>query len=175
MSDKKGLEHSIKAAADVVRDAGGRVVGRTRLQKIACLLEMMGLGAGFHFAYRHYGPYSDDLASSVQLATLLTDLDEIERRNTWGGNYSIFTDGRPSELDEDNVRRRVAEFVADCDPVELELAVTAAFLAANGEADPWLETEMRKPEKSSQRRLEKARALYARLLEFDTPKELPQI
>jgi hypothetical protein len=30
-------------AAEIVRDAGGRIVGRTKLQKIAYLLELSGL------------------------------------------------------------------------------------------------------------------------------------
>ena len=34
-------------AAAIVRDAGGRIVGRTKLQKIAYLLELSGLGEGF--------------------------------------------------------------------------------------------------------------------------------
>ena len=47
-------------AADIVRAAGGRVVGRTRLQKIGYLLELAGLGEGFPYAYRYYGPYSEE-------------------------------------------------------------------------------------------------------------------
>ena len=34
-------------AAEIVRDAGGHIVGRTRLQKIAYILEAAGLGGGF--------------------------------------------------------------------------------------------------------------------------------
>ena len=55
----------------IVRDAGGTIVGRTRLQKTAYLLELAGLGEGFHFSYRHYGPYSEELASAVRDANAL--------------------------------------------------------------------------------------------------------
>jgi uncharacterized protein YwgA len=55
-------------AAEIVRDAGGRIVGRTKLQKVAYLLELAGLGDGFQFEYRHYGPYSEDLAGAIQMA-----------------------------------------------------------------------------------------------------------
>jgi uncharacterized protein YwgA len=54
-----------KKAAGLVRDAGGRIVGRTRLQKVAYLLTVTGLEEGFAFAYKHYGPYSEELATAT--------------------------------------------------------------------------------------------------------------
>ncbi len=45
-----------RETAEIVRDVGGRIVGRTRLQKIAYLLELAGFGVGFRFEYRHFGP-----------------------------------------------------------------------------------------------------------------------
>ena len=51
----------------IVRDAGGEVTGRTRLQKIAYLLEVVGFGNGFQFSYKHYGPYSEGVAASAMM------------------------------------------------------------------------------------------------------------
>ena len=37
----------------IVAAADGELVGRTRLQKTAFLLELAGLGTGFEFKYKH--------------------------------------------------------------------------------------------------------------------------
>ena len=42
---------SRNGAAEIVRDGGGRIVGRTRLQKVAYLLELAGFGGGFRFLF----------------------------------------------------------------------------------------------------------------------------
>lgn len=60
-------------------------------------------------------------------------------------------------------------------PIALELAATAAYLASIGDADPWDETERRKPEKATEGRLEQAKALYIRLKQLQLPKALPDI
>ena len=63
-------------ATAIVRDAGGEIVGRTRLQKTAYLLEVTGLGSGVYFAYRHYGPYSEDLALSAARGVVFVSILE---------------------------------------------------------------------------------------------------
>ena len=50
----------------LVRAAGGEVVGKVRLQKLVYLLEQLGLISGYSFEYRHYGPYSEELADQVE-------------------------------------------------------------------------------------------------------------
>ena len=42
-----------KKAADIVRDAGGMIVGRIRLQKLAYLLTATGLENDLPFVVRH--------------------------------------------------------------------------------------------------------------------------
>jgi len=163
-------------AADIVRAAGGRVVGRTRLQKIGYLLELAGLGEGFSYAYRYYGPYSDELAAAARDARLLGLLQETEHPASWGGTYSIFTvPGATPVGPVDPSRRILARTAADADPVELELAATAAYLSAEGATDPWAETARRKPEKAQDGRLTNAKALYRQLQDIATPKPLPRI
>lgn len=163
-------------AAQIVRDAGGTVVGRTRLQKIAYLLEVTGLGHGFAFEYRHYGPYSEELTSAAWHATLLGLIHEEERPTSWGGSYSIFTEGERhvGKAAPAPVRQQLVQTAVQADPVALELAATAAFLAAEGNPDPWAETERRKPEKAAAR-LNEAKALYRALQQVDTPRHLPGI
>lgn len=162
-------------AAAIVRDAGGKIVGRTKLQKIAYLLELAGLGDGFHFEYRHYGPYSEDLASAIRLADAFGLVTEEERQATWGGSYSIYT--AAGEAGEPNQSRvGLAQETVGMDSIELELAATAAYLSAVEKSkDPWGNTALLKPEKAANGRLEKAKDAYRKLLQIRTPKQLPQI
>lgn len=168
-------KRDVEKAADIVRDAGGKVVGRTRLQKIAYLLELAGLGDGFVFEYRHYGPYSEDLANAVRDADLLGLLKEEEFQAAWGGSYSIFTSGNGGNMEASESRRILAHEASKADPIELELAATAAFLWSQGAKEPWVETARRKPEKAEGGRLAKSKALYRKLSRIETAIALPEI
>ncbi len=165
-------ESDIESAADIIRMAGGQIVGRTKLQKIAYLLEAIGVGSGFHFEYRHYGPYSEQLANATSSAKALGIIDEAEYSTNWGGWYSVFK----TQEKIDAMTPEVAKFIetaSTANSVDLELAATAVFLNASGEPDPWGETASRKPEKSKM--IESAKQLYARLRTPDVPKPLPDI
>lgn len=173
MAAQVNQRRDFERAAQIVSDSGGRVVGRTKLQKIAYLLEATGLGEGFLFEYRHYGPYSEELTIAARSAKLFGLLTEEECPTTWGGFYSIYT--VPSPLSGDAVRTQLAQIAVGADPIELELAATAAFLAAEANTDPWGETARRKPEKATTARLEGAKSLYKQLQRVTTPKRLPAI
>lgn len=167
-------------AAQIIQDAGGELVGRTRLQKIAFLLELAGFGDDFPFEYRHFGPYSEELAQAMDIAATLGPVKEEERIADWGGKYSIYTLRDP--VPESDPRR--AHFVRqakEINPVDLELAATAAFLyvfnsiggAAGG--NPWSETKRRKPTKASDERLKRAAEIYDQLRRLNTAKPLPEL
>jgi len=123
-------------AAEIVRDAGGQIVGRTRLQKIAYILEVTGLGAGFPFRYKHYGPYSELLADAAQAACIVGMLREQETPAAWGGMYSIYYSQLPEDPHVDQTRRRLAQQLVNVDAVELELAATALFFSAGAVPGP---------------------------------------
>lgn len=170
-SDKSAYQK----AAEIVRDAGGEIVGRTRLQKVAYLLELAGLGSGFEFEYHHYGPYSENLAYATRVAKAFGLLTENEQTASWGGVYSIFR--TPDSAGAPNPERaQFAAAAAKIGPIALELAATAAYLSAvEGHQDPWAETARLKPEKASKERLDAAKIAYRQLLEFNTPTPLPKI
>src|SRR5437667_5086933 len=129
-----------ESAAEIVRDAGGRIIGRTKLQKVAYLLELAGLGAGFCFEYRHYGPYSEELAEAIKLADAFGLVTEEERRADWGGMYSIYAVTGKAQYHASGPRAAFAETAAQIGAVELELAATAAYLSSvEGSAKPWEE------------------------------------
>ncbi len=149
------------------------MVGRTRLQKVAYLLEVAGLGEGFAFEYRHYGPYSAELAVAARRAGLLGLIEEKEKVANWGGLYSIYS-VTTAATNRKTARTELAKAAAAADPIELELAATAAFLSYQT-TDPWGETARRKADKAAGGRIEKAKALYERLAGVKTPKRLPSI
>lgn len=162
-------------AARIVRDAGGELIGRTRLQKVAYLTQLAGFGDDFRFGYYHYGPFSDDLARGMEIASAFGLVEEQERTAEWGGRFSVYRTPEaatpPEEPRADFVRR-----AARIGAIELELAATAAFLAQEeGVSDPWSETARRKPDKASHGRLERAKAEYRKLLDVSTPRQLPRI
>jgi uncharacterized protein len=175
MGDPKMSHMSATKVVDIVRDAGGRVVGRTRLQKITYLLSVGGLEDGLPFIYKHYGPYSEDLATSAREANLLGLLREIEQPASWGGMFSTYVVSDPSGLEATEPRRRLATEAAAADAIELELAATAVYLAKEGYGDPWTETARRKPEKAEGGRIGKAQALYRKLSAINPPVPLPAI
>jgi len=165
-------------ATRIIEDAGGELVGRTRLQKIAYLLQLAGFGDALHFDYKHYGPFSEDLARGMEIATAFGYIQEDEQPTGWGGWYSIYrVEDVPPPSDPDRAAFvRAAKAIG---AVELELAATAAFLYAvegigrtkNG--NPWTETGTRKPEKALDGRLQKAAVQYDKLRQLVTPIQLP--
>ena len=167
-------------AARTISEAGGRLVGRTRLQKVVYLAQLAGFGSEFDFEYRHYGPFSEDLAAGMDIAAGLGIVTEAERRAEWGGRYSVYsaTDLTPQATDP--ARARFVAEAAKIGPIELELAATAAFLydvkgIGHRRGDPWEETAMLKPEKAGNGHLERAKAAYQKLRALETPAPLPEI
>lgn len=158
------LNDAVSAVAQVVAAAGGELVGRTRLHKTICLLELAGKGDGFNFIYKHYGPYSEDLATFVKAARFYERLIEEEKFAEWGGKYSIFTTNEQLSEDADQTRVKLIRTANDAPLKALELAVTAAFLKSNGIENPWQETASRKPEKWDAQSEREAKDLYAKFV-----------
>ena len=175
-----GYDRHLKAAR-VVNEAGGELIGRTRLQKVVYLAQLAGFGDDFSFEYKHYGPFSDDLATGMEIAAGVGIVQEEERRAEWGGRYSIYSATDRTPRSEDAARSAFIQAAARISPIELELAATAAFLQQNGwydrkdGEDPWVETARRKPDKVGNGRLERAKAAYKALMAIRTPVPLPQI
>jgi uncharacterized protein YwgA len=168
------------AATRIIQDAKGELVGRTRLQKVTYLAQLAGFGQEFEFEYRHYGPFSEDLARSIDIAAAFGQVKEVEQQAAWGGRYSIYT--LKKAMPPANLER--AAFIAKAkaiDANDLELAATAAFLYAvegignSKPGNPWDETRKRKPEKARDGRLERAAQAYAELRRVETPQPLPDL
>jgi hypothetical protein len=171
-------EEPYRVAARLVNEAGGVLIGRTRLQKVACLAKLAGLLGTFEFEYRHYGPFSESLATAMDIAAGLKLVEESERRAEWGGWYSIYSATNRTPPASDLQRSRFVTEAAKIGAIQLELAATAAFLSVeecmNG-PDAWAETARRKPEKALSNRLDNAKVSYHRLQQLSTPRPLPAI
>ncbi len=168
-------EEAIDAVVAVIQAAGGELVGRTRLQKTIYLLEIAGFLGEFDFRDigRHYGPYSEDLSQAVTVRTSSSGTSQRgERRADWGGAYSVYrATGTPPEIPA--AMKSLISLSSNANPVALELAATAAFLAIEGYSDPWQETIERKSDKA--KFLDQAKQLYERLVSLDTRVKLPVI
>lgn len=161
--------------ANLVRDAGGKIVGRTRLQKLAYLLDAAGWGCGFKFKYQRFGPFSDGVADAARSATALGLMSEVEKEASWGGSFSVYSTRDRTPHSPSKAKIKLVRLAANADAILLELAATALFLKQQGEPSPWEETARRKPDKADEGRLEKAKALYAQFSLIRTPRALPKL
>jgi uncharacterized protein len=163
-----------REAAQIISLAGGEIIGSTRLQKIGCLLDLVGAGVGFEFSYHIYGPYSEELSLAASDADALGIIDVNEKIAAWGGRYSIYRVAASNPQNLDTSIMKLAKRAAQADSVALELAVTAAFLAENGYGDAWNEVAERKRAKATPEMMTKAKALYRDFQKIE-PYALPAI
>ena len=159
-----------RVVADIVAAAGGRLVSRIRLQKIAYLLDQLGAKSGFRYVYHYYGPYSRDLDAAVFDAEAFGLVEETyDRRKLDGARYSIFelkADVGAQEFSylSDARLQDVVKRLAPVNATVLELAATAHWLAASEKVKDWkAEIIRRKGSKASEGRLTEAIQLLAEM------------
>ena len=156
--------------AAIINSAGGKLVSRIRLQKIAYLLDQLGMESGFGYQYHHYGPYSRDLDNAILDAKAFNYIGEkFEQRRSDGARYSVFESKKTPET---NVFGRLGATkagqtirkLADTNVTVLELAATAHWLATVEKVTDWKkEIIRRKGPKTENNRLDKALDLLADL------------
>ena len=153
-----------EAIKEIIQASGGQIVGKTRLQKTAYLLEAAGIGYGFEFNYHYYGPYSEDLATAAhdaQALGLIVTNPEASSTLTYRLSEEI---GRPTSDPTYTKRQAFLAKLKNYDTTALELAATADFLAKNGfKDDPWSETKRRKSIKASEERIAQAKRLLTNI------------
>lgn len=145
--------------AALVKLNGGRIVGKTRLQKTVYLLKSCGIDLGFDFDYHHYGPYSEELSIASGDAVALK-LINLNWNNAYGNEYAIFSIAAEPTTNLPNKTRDALTVLERHDATTLELAATADFLLKNGfPKNAWQETERRKASKITPARVESAKQL----------------
>ena len=147
---------------------GGKLTGRTRLQKQAYLAHCCG--ADLHeldFIYHYYGPYSFELADGCVDAEVEGLISMQERYGRYGTPFSVFEATRKQEqptgigkLSQKDARR-VVESTNQVSNIALEPAATAAFLQEQGIYDGHVieELKLRKSRKATAENLKEARKL----------------
>ena len=150
--------------ADVVHAAGGRLVSRVRLQKVAYLLDQLGACSGFDYVYHHYGPYSRELDSAILDAEAFKLVkEEFAHRQSDGARYSVFKlqgEAKNFTALEDQRLQDLAKHLAAVNVIVLELAATAHWLDQIEKVQDWKsEICRRKGSKTEGGRLEMATKL----------------
>ena len=145
---------------------GGELVGRTRMQKQAYLLDRCGANFGLPFTYYHYGPYCFDLVDGLTDALAEERMTVEERPGRHGVPYAIFRSKvkAPPRLGELAADKAVdfLDKMKEVSDIVLELAATMVFLRdewdyyGKGEISPIEETRTRKPLKATEERIGKA-------------------
>lgn len=154
---------------------GGKLVGRTRIQKQAYLLHRCGGNFGLQFTYHRYGPYCFELVGGLNDARAEGRIEVEEEIGRHGVAYAIFRSGERAgipqclgDLEADGARNLLNKMKGISDIV-LELAATIVFLRdewdyfGKDRIDPEEETRKRKPLKSTDERISAARKLLQEL------------
>jgi uncharacterized protein YwgA len=131
--------------------AGGELVGKIRLQKAVYLLDQIGLDSGFAYEYRHYGPYSEELAEQVEDDVVFGCLEAEQRRRVSDGvPYVAYRARRPgsggrldAHLSAERIHGALAEMQQRPATV-LELAATMHWLAVVEDLADWREELVRR-------------------------------
>ena len=126
--------------AQVVAASGGEIIGRVRLQKVFYLLDRLGLGSGFSYAYHHYGPFSADLVDALDGAKAFRFVTETAKhRRSDGVQFSAFSLGSDVPKMTSNIASLPAERVAKLSAVMNSRSSTVLELAATIH---WLQSEL---------------------------------
>ncbi len=151
---------------------GGKLVGRTRLQKQAYLLHRCGGNFKLNFVYHHYGPYSFALADGLTDALAEGQIEIDEKPGRYGIQYAIFSlTGDGTEHDRigglsackaGHLLKVMKDEVSD---IVLEIAATILYLRDEGgyKDQAVTETKIRKPLKATEQRIRKAHSLLGKL------------
>lgn len=157
-------------AVHLIQLSGGEVVGRTRLQKEAYLLDRSGAALELPFAYHYYGPYSFELAAGWEDAQAEGRIEIEERIGRYSIPYSIFklkeAGGDPDKLGDLSAAaaRTRLEKMAGVSDIVLELAATIVYLKEEGYGERTIkELKMRKPLKATDGLIQKATDLLRSL------------
>src|SRR5205823_2282183 len=84
-------------------------------------LSLRALVTSLSSEYRHYGPYSEDLARGMEIASGVGLVSEEERRADWGGKYSTYRPTSRTPATNDAGRSRFVMAAKEIGAIELEL------------------------------------------------------
>lgn len=154
------------AVVGIVALNGGELIGRTRLQKTAFLLERSGMNSGLEFEYHRFGPFSAEIARGSEIAAGSGQLELEVRPGFHEYPYTIFrtSASAPAALGGLATEKAISllSAMSGVSDVVLELAATIVLLR-NSYENPLEEVKIRKPHKATPERLKAALQLITEL------------
>jgi uncharacterized protein YwgA len=164
------MSDSLDIIVGLVALNGGKLVGKTRLQKATYLLDACGLNSGLDYEYHHFGPYSSDVADAADIAEVLGRLSSEEKPGFHSVPYVTYrTDEEHPLALGDMGATEITDKLSTMDrysAIVLELAATIHYLehfegfSATGAQE---EVRARKTAKASAERLSLANELLKKL------------
>jgi len=122
------MKHSFELLAAVIAAFPGRkVYGRTRLQKSIRLLQEIGYPTDYTFRMHHYGPYTDEIISDLQILEHYKLAKETHQEGEQLGSrnyYVIEATNLAPDVPELEPYRDVLSLLIKEDSTVLELAAT---------------------------------------------------
>jgi uncharacterized protein YwgA len=147
--------HLTKLLPAVVQASpSGKVQGRKRLQKIIHLLKLSGADVEADHYLLHYGPFSDEVASTtenlVYQGTLAEDLEVVGAYKTCQYVYRL-GEYAPASYPLGKIDEELVAKLGALSTVELEVASTIGFFECMGESreEAVSEAKLLKPSKTS--------------------------
>ncbi|MCA9111816.1 MAG: hypothetical protein KDA52_17820 [Planctomycetaceae bacterium] len=149
-------EHALVAAVieAASKSNGGSYLGRTAMQKLMYFLQVLNVPMRFKFRIHHYGPFSDELADTLdwlQADDVIEDRSRETRYSNYapGENWHEIKSRFQSDLGQyQEMIDAVAKAMGGMDPDQLELIATLDFcyrwVHARGGNGPWKELTIQK-------------------------------
>jgi len=151
--------------AQIVSLNGGKVVGKTRLQKMIYLLDQCGLNSGCRYDYHYYGPFSPEIAEAAEDACALQLLSYSESFGFHAVPYGVYETASKVEIPDKIGALSVEAILGKLwnlekySAIELELAATIVYLREHGSVEPERDLASLKPRKATDERVSRAKQL----------------
>ncbi len=117
-------ENYLWLAGLIAAHPGGKIVGRTRLQKEVKLLQSLGFPTDYSYTIHFYGPYSEGLHADIGLLEMLGCVREEEQISHSGTPYFIIEACDTTMAADVSSFGEAVSLMSDADSVILELAAT---------------------------------------------------
>lgn len=146
--------------------ASGKIEGRKRLQKMVHLLKVGGTDVPARFRIHHFGPFSEDVASTADQMVFEGALEEeVEAAGPYNTFLYLYSTQRHPSVDP-TIGQLIRSLNA-FSTVDLEVASTIAFFEEEGSThrDAIQQTKTLKPTKTTTRVLAKAEEILSLLHE----------
>jgi uncharacterized protein len=158
-------EKFLYLAGVIAAHDGGKVVGRTRLQKSIKLLQRIGLPTDYDYVVFFYGPYSEGVKSDLGLLEVLGLIEEEEHTSATGNLYFTINAKPGASLPELEPFLPQIRLMENTEQVALELAATYDAFREMGSdhEEAMVRLRRKKREKCSPENVQAALDLLGRL------------